>query len=170
MSLEEHASKQLALILFEKARFDRFFLQLNWINNQLLISLPLSLISVSSLESYRNGDKSLTIDRSTSSASNGSATSGDEDGDDQKTGKSQSRIDKWKAKHEAMLKLAQKTDKSSKSGKDESKDINSATANDAILSLDPSAGVCIDFDDHKDVGSKPHTRHTATLQQQVLSV
>ncbi len=127
-------------------------------------------ISVSNLESFRNGEKSLINDRSASSASNGSATSGDEDGDDQKTGKSQSRIDKWKAKHEAMLKLAQKTDKTSKNGgKEESKDI-SAVTNDDILSLDPSAGVCIDFDDHKDVGSKPHTRHTATLQQQALSV
>ena len=55
-------------------------------------------------------DKSVPVDRSTSSASNGSATSGDEDCDDPKTGKLQSRIDKWKAKHEAMLKLAQKTD------------------------------------------------------------
>ena len=45
------------------------------------------------------------MQRSASSASNAS----DEDGDDHKSGsRTQSRIDKWKAKHEAMLKMAKK--------------------------------------------------------------
>ena len=46
--------------------------------------------------------------RSASSASNAS----DEDTDDHKSGsRTQSRIDKWKAKHEAMLKMASKDKK-----------------------------------------------------------
>ena len=129
-------------------------------------------------ELFKNGDvakslpidrSAISIDRSVSSASNGSATSGDEDCDDSKTGKSQSRIDKWKAKHEAMLKLAQKTDKTPKSGKDGIKDISSEEKNADILALDPSAGVVIDFDRKEVVGSKAHTRHNATIQQ-ALSV
>ena len=123
-------------------------------------------------QSFLNGEvaKSMTIDRSVSSASNGSATSGDEDCDDSKTGKSQSRIDKWKAKHEAMLKLAQKTDKTSKSGKEGIKEMSVEEKNADILALDPSAGVVIDFDRKEVVGSKPHTRHNATAIQQALSV
>lgn len=120
---------------------------------------------VISLESLKNGDfsKTLVTDRSASSASNGSATS-DDDGDDQKTGKSQSRIDKWKAKHEAMLKLAQKTDKTGQTG-----DKNMSEKNAEILNLDPASGVCIDFDGGKEVGPKPHSRHNGGLQQ-ALSV
>ena len=106
-------------------------------------------------------------DRSGSSASNGS----DEDCDDVKTGKTQSRIDKWKAKHEAMLKLAQKTEKAdNKLEKAEhgGKKIGSQDKNEEILNLDPSAGVCIDFD-QKDIASKlANGRHS--MPPQVLSV
>ena len=106
-------------------------------------------------------------DRSGSSASNGS----DEDCDDVKTGKTQSRIDKWKAKHEAMLKLAQKTEKSDsklEQGDNGGKKISSEDKKDEILSLDPSTGVCIDFD-QKDIASKlANGRHS--MPPQVLSV
>lgn len=99
-------------------------------------------------------------DRSASSASNGSATS-DDDADDQKAGKSQSRIDKWKAKHEAMLKLAQKSERSSAAERN---------SPDILGGLDPSTAVCIDFD-RKDVvdDTRHHSRHSTNLQH-VLSV
>jgi hypothetical protein len=119
----------------------------------------------------KNGvDKLMHADRSGSSASNGSNASGDEDGDDAKTGKSQSRIDKWKAKHEAMLKLAQKTEKKSEvpaanAAADSEPLMPAEEKNSEILNLDPSAGVCIDFD-AKDVARGRH----ALQQHQVLSV
>lgn len=104
--------------------------------------------------------------RSGSSASNGS----DEDCDDIKTGKSQSRIDKWKAKHEAMLKLAQKTDKAN-----EGEGKMTPDKNEDMLNLDPASGVCIEFD-RKDVARKmSNGRHSmpptsAPQQHQVLTV
>ncbi len=45
-----------------------------------------------------------------------------------------------------MLKLAQKTEKTVKMGQDGSKNIGPTEKNEEILNLDPSAGVCIDFD------------------------
>jgi len=68
--------------------------------------------------------------RSGSSASNAS----DEDTDDHKSGsRTQSRIDKWKAKHEAMLKMAS-NDKKEKKNND-----NAETTNAASLSEDEIA-------------------------------
>ena len=64
--------------------------------------------------------------RSGSSASNGS----DEDNEDHKSGgRSQSRIDKWKAKHEAMLKMAASEKKKSDQKHHSSKN-NSASSED----------------------------------------
>ena len=125
------------------------------------------------MEPFKTAEKSLNIDRSASSASNGSATSGDEDCDDQKTGKSKSRIDKWKAKHEAMLKLAQKTDKkemttNKEEEEEEDRKDDLDEKKEELLNLSSSAGICINFNE-KDSDSNPHTRHSAALQQ-ALSV
>ena len=66
--------------------------------------------------------------RSGSSASNGS----DEDNEDHKSGgRSQSRIDKWKAKHEAMLKMAASEKKKSDQKHHSSKN-NSASSEDEL--------------------------------------
>ncbi len=136
-------------------------------HSQPLHPYHLNLFFVRPIGSSEKGDSSQAMDlapkqpcdRSTSSASNGSATS-DDDADDQKAGKSQSRIDKWKAKHEAMLKLAQKSETSSAAER------NSPD----ILGLEATAAVCIDFD-RKDVvdDTHHHSRHSTSLQQ-VLSV
>ena len=131
-----------------------------------VLNVSLILFAAINQDLMKNGS-----DRSGSSASNGS----DEDCDDVKTGKTQSRIDKWKAKHEAMLKLAQKTEKSDSKKLEQGggdigvgKKIGSDDKNDEILNLDPSAGVCIDFD-QKDMGSKlANGRHS--MPPQVLSV
>jgi hypothetical protein len=79
--------------------------------------------------------------RSGSSASNAS----DEDTEDHKSGgRSQSRIDKWKAKHEAMLKMAG----SDKSRQDKHSKNNSASSEDEHEAASASAnglktnGVC----------------------------
>jgi len=110
--------------------------------------------------------------------------------------KSQSRIDKWKAKHEAMLKLAtgngeeEKDDgsdsKSASNGHDTEVDVvneDDSTKKDSKGKPDSepelpsieSGGVCIDIpvaesDEKKEAddgaAGKPHTRHSAALQQQ----
>lgn len=72
--------------------------------------------------------------RSGSSASNAS----DEDTDDHKSGsRTQSRIDKWKAKHEAMLKMASK-DKKQKDTTTTEADQKSASSEDET-DLKPAA-------------------------------
>lgn len=91
--------------------------------------------------------------------------------------RSQSRIDKWKAKHEAMLKLAQegkkkgKTNNKAKAKMDEEElvqdeDVLEEPESPEIPNIDPN-GVCIDLDGDK--SEKPHTRHNAAVQQ-ALSV
>lgn len=80
--------------------------------------------------------------RSGSSASNAS----DEDTEDHKSGgRSQSRIDKWKAKHEAMLKMAA-SDKDRKQDKQNHSKNNSASSEDEHESTSANGlktnGVC----------------------------
>ena len=78
--------------------------------------------------------------RSGSSASNAS----DEDTEDHKSGgRSQSRIDKWKAKHEAMLKMAA-SDKDRKQDKQNHSKNNSASSEDEHESTNglKTNGVC----------------------------
>lgn len=109
----------------------------------------------------------------------------DDESEDQKNGRSQSRIDKWKAKHEAMLKLAE--NKASRSNSRDEKDSNDDAAdskeepseeNGKVASPEipnMEEGVCIDFDQQQQSSaqrkniSKPHTRHNTAVQQ-ALSV
>lgn len=91
--------------------------------------------------------------------------------------RSQSRIDRWKAKHEAMLKLAEegKVKKGSGRGKKKEKVVQEVDDDiPEIPNIDPN-GVCIDIKDTgngaeaNNVPNKPHTRHSAAVQQ-ALSV
>ena len=74
--------------------------------------------------------------RSGSSASNAS----DEDADDHKSGslRTQSRIDKWKAKHEAMLKMASDS-KKSKTSNGSAANVAAAAAAAAMADLHASS-------------------------------
>ena len=111
----------------------------------------------------------------------------DDESEDQKYGRSQSRIDKWKAKHEAMLKLAE--DKATTTANPAATTENGSGSSNAGSSSKEEGsengketgpeipnieeGVCIDFDQQQSQRkniSKPHTRHNTAVQQQALSV
>ena len=101
----------------------------------------------------------------------------DDENDEQRSGRSQSRIDKWKAKHEAMLKMAEGKSGEEDEG-DSAKDGDSNAADDVSDEIPniESNGVCINLDDKSSTPAaaaaapkKPHTRHSA-VQQQALSV
>lgn len=115
-------------------------------------------------------------ERSLSVESNGENhedySSEDEKGAAKANGKSQSRIDRWKQKHEAMLKLADEGKKKSKKAKPEQPESEEDAEEEdepepELPEIEPN-GVCIDIKGSNN--SKPHTRHSAAVQQQALSV
>lgn len=126
-------------------------------------------------------DHSPHLSVKTTTNANGGGGLSDEEGEDSRLGgRSQSRIDKWKAKHEAMLRLAE--DKTTASPRvneqpehegstEEHMDEDQNEKPDDKLPPIPDIeanGVCINLDEDL-LPSKPLTRHGASVQQ-ALSV
>ncbi|TRY66997.1 hypothetical protein TCAL_09697 [Tigriopus californicus] len=114
--------------------------------------------------------------KATTNANGGGGLSDEEGEDSRLGGRSQSRIDKWKAKHEAMLRLAEDKATANPVNEndapvDEHVEEDQTEKSDDKLPTIPDIeanGVCINLDEDL-LPSKPLTRHGASVQQ-ALSV
>lgn len=109
-------------------------------------------------EKHEFQPQSRSQQRSGSSASNAS----DEDADGDHKGRTQSRIDKWnkwKAKHEAMLKKAS-AEKEQEKGQQKKAESPSASSEDENVDIKASNGVCLG------IGPKPPVAAPAALSVQ----